>query len=500
MKSSGSQTRVLLGTVMLSSANISKIALQFLLVPILARLLGPKVFGLMSVAMSFILFANVLSEGGMGAALVRDGDQDHELRSTVFWLSFLVGSSLAVLECAIAWPLASAFSQPMLAPVLCALSPILILSASLSVSNAQIVRSQRFDVFAVADVACALICAGTGIGLALSGFGIWSLVAQQILLWTTKAVWVMSVTRFRPALVFNLKLARPLLRFSAANLAANVTDFLGKSAPTVIVSGVLGIAAAGQYSMGYQLTRVADMVVSSPINVTTFSAVAVAPNRRVAASFVMAAMRILTAILGSLCVGLMLTADIAAPLLLGPKWTETAPVLAALAPGSLLVCLYAFATAALLGRGYSGAVFKLTFLTSAATVTATFIGAHFSIHWAAAGFSIGAAMLVPLYAWRLARAIRTTAWNLVSSTAGIWLAVIIMTAVVLIVRQHIAALGPVFQLLIVVGVGVATFLSALFLVEGRQLRTDVAWVRRSGPENVTMQAPPPGVASQASEI
>ena len=59
--SSRSPARVLVGTFLMSTASVSKLALQFLLIPILARLLGPTIFGLMSIAMSLIMLANVIA-------------------------------------------------------------------------------------------------------------------------------------------------------------------------------------------------------------------------------------------------------------------------------------------------------------------------------------------------------------------------------------------------------------------------------------------------------
>src|ERR1700734_1594410 len=123
-----SSGRVLSGTVMLSTASISKLVLQLALIPILARLLGPSIFGLLSVAMSFVLLANMLSDGGMGAALVREQNPDSGLESTVYWLSVAIGVGLALTVCLLSWPIAILYRQPELVPVLCALSPILILS------------------------------------------------------------------------------------------------------------------------------------------------------------------------------------------------------------------------------------------------------------------------------------------------------------------------------------------------------------------------------------
>ena len=473
------RAHVLFGTVLLSSASITKLALQFVLVPVLARILGPRIFGEMGIAMSIVLLANMLSDGGMGAALVRESNPDRELKSTIFWLSLLIGSGLAAMICIVAWPVSLLFAEPELFGLLCALSPILILSAMLSVSNSEIIRVQRFDYFAASDIGCAVISAAVGLGLAFSGYGIWSLAGQQLTLWITKAIWVSAVARFRPRFVLRMKLARPLFRFSANNLAANVADFTGRAAPIIIVSGILGIPAAGQYSMGYQLTNVVNTVVANPVNVATFSAIAGAANRHAVALFVTKTLRVLMIVVAPLCAGLMLTADLAAPLLLGAKWVETAPVLVALTPGSLLLCLYGFSGSAILGRGRSSRVFKLTLLTSIAMTAGTAIGAKWGVHWAAAGFSVGATLMAPLYAWSLARAMQMRLAELLSSALTGMIAVTAMSVAVLLARSQVTALAPLFQLLIAVLVGVVTFVAAIWLIDGDQIKSDIASLRRA---------------------
>lgn len=496
--SSRSPARVFFGTFLLSTASISKLALQFMLIPILARLLGPSVFGLMSIAMSFIMLANVLADAGMGSALVRESNPHHHLRSTVFWLSLGCGVAMAGMICLTALPIARWFGHPDLAPVLWALSPILILSSTLSVSNAQIIRAQRFEIFAASDFGCAVLSAVVGVAMAASGYGVWSLVGQQLVLWVGKAAWILTMTRFRPSPVINIEMARPLLRFTINNAGATLTDFLGKNAPLLIVSRVLGVTAAGHYSMGYQLTRVADMVVSNPVNVVTFSAVAGAPNPRAAGDFITIGLRVLVMGLAPLCVGLMLTADLAAPLLLGPKWNATAPVLAALAPGSLLVCVFGFANSALLGNGRSGSMFRLTFLSSVAIAIGTFIGAQWGVAWGATGFSAGVAVLAPFYLWSLARFTQVRLSNLVSGMATSLAAAAIMAVFVLAARNEAASLSRALQLAVAVGAGVVSYAAALFTMDGRRIREDLARLKQKAPDNVP--PPSPAMVSQVSEV
>lgn len=468
---------VALGTVMLSTASVTKLVLQLLIIPILARLLGPHAFGLMGIAMSFVLLATMLAEGGMGWALVRVDEPDRELKSTIFWLSSGIGLCLAAIICLLGWPASLIFGDPVLFPMLCALSPIMIISASLSVSNADIVREQRFDYFAAGDVGCAVLSAAAGIAMAFGGYGIWSLVAQQLVHWVCKAAWILTITGFRPGFVIRPSLARPLIRFSANNLAANLVSYIGKSAPILIVSSVVGVSAAGQYSMGSQFSRVTDMVVSDPIKMATFSAVSGAGARHVAAQFVTRALRILIILLAPLCVGLMLTAGLITAVLLGPKWIETAPILAALAPGTLILCFYSFANAAMLGEGLSGRVFKLTAVKSLALAVGAAIGAYWGAVGAALGFTLGAAAVAPSYVWYLASSMRVSVGDLLSAVGPGALATSVMAGCVMVARAGFADSPPAVQLAIAVGVGVVSYIVVMLWLEGPQIYGDFIRIR-----------------------
>jgi len=479
--------RAFFGTALLSTANVTKLLLQCALIPVLARLLGPHVFGLMSVAMSFVLLANMLSDGGMGAALIREHDCEHALESTVFWLSMGIGLALAAIVGLIAWPVAIIYSEAPLLPVMLALSPILMASSSLSVLNARIIRQQRFNVFAIGDVACAIAGAGVGLFMALRGYGVWSLVGQQLAFWATKAVWIWRAAGFRPSATLNLELARPLFGFSANTLATNIADFLGKNLPILIVGGTLGVASVARYAMAYQLTRVAEMVVSDPVNLATFSAVAAARRHEEATGFVIVALRTLLLVLLPLFGGLALTADLLAPIILGHRWIGTGPALAMLAPGALCLCLYGFANGVLLGKGLSAHTLKLTVLTGVATALGTLVGVRAGVSGAVTGLSLGAASLAPLYLWVLAKTLDISIFTLLKAGRAGAFAALTMGIAVLLVRWEARALAAYLQLILAIGVGAVSFCSAALAAGGPEIRAGLETLRRRAPAEEAAQ-------------
>jgi PST family polysaccharide transporter len=89
---------------------------------------GPADYGLVALAMPFILFCNVMADGGLSTALARRQDPGANLESTVFWIGGGIGAGLAVLAAGLAFPVGLALGQPRLPWLIAALAPILALS------------------------------------------------------------------------------------------------------------------------------------------------------------------------------------------------------------------------------------------------------------------------------------------------------------------------------------------------------------------------------------
>jgi polysaccharide transporter, PST family len=472
-----SERRAFLGTVAMGVVNAARIGLQLLILPILARLLGPEAFGLIGLAMPFILLTSVLADAGLGTALMRHQNPSSELESTVFWISSSIGVGLTLLLCALSWPLAHIFARPDLAPVLATLSLILTFGGSMAVANARIARRRDFAVFAVADVLSTAVSATAGIAAAVFGLGVWSLVIQQLILWITKAAWVFPASGFRLQFVCKLKLARPFLGFGINSAVANLSDFIGRNLPPLVVGGTLGVTPLGHYSMAYQLTRIAELVISGPVNLSILTAVARTADRQEARTLVMGSLRVIVAALAFLFCGLALTADLTTAILLGPKWSDTAPVLAALAPAGFFICLYSFVGNVLLGLGNSARQLTLTLLCSAAIFIGAAVGSRFDIVGVGTGVSLGAAALVPAYLHALSIELRISVPAVVSNVIAPSAAATAMILTVLGVRLEIAHFPAVLQLVAAMASGLIAYGAVFALLEGRKFAEDIRRLR-----------------------
>jgi O-antigen/teichoic acid export membrane protein len=469
-----SEKRAFFGVLAMAGAQAARYGLQFAVLPVLARLLDPSTYGLIGLALPFIFLCNTVADMGLGNALVRTPTPSPVLETTVFWICVGVCAALGGGVCLLAWPAAKLFAAPGLPPVVLSLSPILVLAGALSVPNARITRERRFAVFAAADTGSGVIAAAAAIGAALAGWGVWSLVAQQLVLWVVKTIWVMWASRFRPHLAFDFADAKPHLSFGLHAAAANLADFLGKSLPALIVGAFLGVKAVGHYSMANQIIRVPDALVSGPVYLAIFAAISArAHDLEAAGRLTMRAMRGIAVGIAPMFFGLAVVADLAVKLFLGHKWLGSTEVLILLTPAGFLICIYSTVVAALLGLGRSAEQFHLTLLTGLFMNVGLLIGARFGAPGAAAGLSVGGLLITPAYIWTLARSLKVPARVLAGEASAPMGASVIMVVSVLLARQAMGGWQDWAQLSVSILVGGATFGAALALLCRRRLLDDL---------------------------
>jgi PST family polysaccharide transporter len=471
------ERKAIVGTVSMAAANILKLGLQFLYLPVLAHLLDPASFGLVALAWPFILLASMVSDAGLGIALIRHAAPSRELESTVFWLSIFLGLVLAGLVSLAAGPIGRMMAQPNLPPILIAFAAVLPVGGAMSVANARISRTRRFSLFAIGDVASTILSYATAIAMAFAGWGPWSLIAQQFVLWGVKAIWLIPNSGFRPKLFCRPSLTFPYLRYGLNAVGSSLFDFATKNVPTLIIGSSLGVTVLGYYSIATQIIRVPDMVISGPIYLPVFTAVAQNDRGQLnQTALVMRGLRGLVMILAPIFCGLTLTAGPVVDVLFGIKWAETAPMLALLTPCGLLFCLYSFAGAVFMGMGRSDHQLKLTALMCALLIAGTLIGAPYGGPGVALGLSVAATLAVPLYLDTLAKELHVSKATIGKEIAPPLIATGVMATVLSILATLDSGAQMWLQLSIMIACGMIAYLAALAAISWRRLEEDIAWL------------------------
>lgn len=224
---------------------------SFSLSVILARLLSPKDFGLLALATVFTGFAQLFSDLGLSAALVQAKKIEETHRSSVFWLNVAIGAGITCLLAALSPLIALFFDQPKVQPLVLVLSLSFVLGSFGIVQRSLLLRAMNFRAIAVADTASVWLSGGLAIGLAYSGWGVWSLVVQGLVRATLVSTFLAIAGRWRPRLLWRRDSLRELFGYSANLAGFTLLNYWIRNADNLLIGKFFGPEALGLYTRAY---------------------------------------------------------------------------------------------------------------------------------------------------------------------------------------------------------------------------------------------------------
>src|SRR3984957_2751696 len=148
---------------------------------VLARLLGPKDFGLVGMVTAFTGILTLFRDFGLSSAAVQRPTVTNAQISTLFWINVLVGGFLGIVSVALAPAIAVFYHEPRLVGVTVALAAGFLVNAAGVQHSALLQRQMRFTALAVINILSLVISSAIGIRGALAGYGYWALVAMNVM-------------------------------------------------------------------------------------------------------------------------------------------------------------------------------------------------------------------------------------------------------------------------------------------------------------------------------
>jgi O-antigen/teichoic acid export membrane protein len=341
------------GALSLSKAFLA--ASHILVLPVLARHLSVEDFALAALAMIVPVFANGLSDAGLGRSLIRSPVYTPVEWSSVFWLLLALGAALFAAIAALAPGLAWFFDEPRLVPLVIVLGLLPALLAASSVPAAEVERRERFTAIAAMQVAMTVVGMGVAIVLAVTGFGVWALVGQQLAIAVVRLGWLWGLSRFRPRVEFSARLVRPHLVFGRDTTLAALLLTIHAQAGITAIGRVLGIVPVSLYAMTTRFVRLPSIGLTNQFGRVVFVRMAqrqhdgpgLAHLYRAASYLVATAVMIPVAVLAA-------AGEAVFTLLLSEKWVGVALLFALAAPGVALDAATAMVGSLQLATGRTG--------------------------------------------------------------------------------------------------------------------------------------------------
>lgn len=248
---------------------------------ILARVLTPEDFGLVALALIFISLLETVSDLGVSQALiVAPATALRERAQTAFAFGVALGTGLAIVVTALS-PLAAAFfDEPELTAILPVLGANFVLRSLGNTHYALAQRRLEFRSRSAAELGDVAVRGATGIGLALAGFGAWSLVIGYLAGTVALVVILWALVPFRPAGLPRRAHLRPLLRFGGTLSAVDIVAAIIANVDYLMVGRVLGTASLGLYSLGFRLPELLIVNLSVVAGRVLFPALATVSGAR----------------------------------------------------------------------------------------------------------------------------------------------------------------------------------------------------------------------------
>ena len=327
----------LVSTGALSAARLVTAFSQLLILPVISRFLTVEEFGLVSLAMAVVLFAQLFSDAGLGRSLIRQKQVDAQEWGAVFWLLFCIGPGLALVALAAAPAWAWLHGAPELYGLVAALSVTPMFLSWAAVPTARLERDGRFAGLALIRTAAALVGMAAAVTLAVSGAGVWALVVQQILLAGVQCGGAFALSGFRPALPRRGTALRGHLAFARDSLGVSLLQTVQRQAPVALIGHQLGAAPLGLFTMSSRLLNQPVMALAGPMAQVTYvrMAAAQADSEHVAALYISSIRLLALAIFPPMAVLAGAGGDLFAFIFSEP-WRDAGLLFALAAPGIAL--------------------------------------------------------------------------------------------------------------------------------------------------------------------
>lgn len=319
------KSKTVKGTMWSAIDNFSQYIVTFIVSIILARLLSPDDYGLIGIITIFTAVSNVFVSAGFNSALIRKKDSTEDDYNTVFICNLLTSLFLYALIFIGSPYIAEFFNRNELVDLtrVSALS-IIVLSLAI-VQRARLTKQIDFKTQTKITVIASISSAAIGIGMALAGCGVWSLVAQDLSLKSITTILLWSYNRWIPNLRFSSKSFHELFGYSWKLLVSSLLDTLWKELYQVVIGKFYNPASLGQYTRSSQFARFFSENLTGVIQRVTFPVLSTVQDNK--PRMLEAYKRIIKVTMLPCAVLMLGLAAIADPFIyctIGPKWHDAA--------------------------------------------------------------------------------------------------------------------------------------------------------------------------------
>ncbi len=369
------------------AGNAGQQVARFAIGIVLARILSPGEYGIIGMVAIFISVGDTLVDSGFSQSLIRKKDVSPSDYSTVFIINILIASLIFLLLWASSGWISGFFKQPILKNIIIVLAIGIIIRSFTIVQTTRFTKELNFRVLTKINIFSMLISAIAAIPMALSGYGVWSLVGLQVSRDMAYTIIILILGRWHPKINFNRSSAKDLFRFGSRILGVGLLDNFFLNINHLLIGKLFTSEDLGFYSRATGYRDIISRNMLAVINTVSFPAFNALSNKlndelgsdeRFRSNY-KKSIELAVFLSAPLFILLFFIAEPFIILLITEKWLPAVPFLKVLCLGGIFYPVYGLQVSILKAKGEANKYLYISIIHKVLIVVSIIIGIQYGV-------------------------------------------------------------------------------------------------------------------------
>ncbi len=437
----------------------------FLVTIFLARILGPKEFGLMGLLSIFIALGVTLVESGLSLSLIRTKDADQDDFSTVFFTNLIFSVVVYFLFFISAPFISDFFNQPILIDLIRVYCLSFVLSAFSSIQTTILIKELKFKILTILNFPGTIIGIIISIFLVYQNAGVWSIVWMYLTSQLINVILLWYFSSWKPKLVFSKDKFNHHFNYGYKLMLAAILDTIFKNSYNVVIGKIFPLKYLGYYDRSQTLNEYPVSVFTGIINKVSYPILSLLQDEKeritnsykklIKTSFFVSA---------PLMLGMAAVAQPLFLLVLGKEWNEAVVFFQILCLASIFYPIHAFNIIVLKVYGRTDLYLKLEVIKKIIIIASILSSLQFGIYgllWSNVVTSVVALIINTYYSGKM---INYTLKNQLIDIIPIVFSSTLMALGIFYLVILLNHFGLIFQLIIPLILGSVFYLILNFII------------------------------------
>lgn len=441
-------------TAWMSAAATGNSIASFIIFIVLSRLLEPKDIGIVAFALIIVEVGKIIVNAGFPQAIVRHSIWDQTYSSTCFYLNLIFALGVTLVVIFLGSPLVAKYYEAEAVPILQVLSIIFFIEGVKAVHEGKLKREFAFKVIAIRSIVAGILSGIIGIYLAIKGYGVWALVAQQLINQCVITLFTLVSARWMPSFKFSTADSKHLLNFSTPLMVGQLITNVTSKIFEVLIGVVVGPAALGFYRVGGRVLFILQDIVLKPFEHTLLSALSRMDTLSAQADATLRVTRISAYLTFPIFFGAAAVGPEFIVFAFGEKWALSGEIMTILSLGMAPLVIGYQVNSALTASGNSKLVMSQSAWIFLINCVAGIIAVPYGLIIAAYAFSVRCYLTIFLNMYFFKKVFAVNIFNILKMVASPFIASLIMFTTIYFVKDVIPDTIPTaFRLIILCAIG-----------------------------------------------